>query len=233
MNYYWYMPLYWPAIVSFHFANPSSSSVNTGDKGRCPLSLIPIPSIPGRRGMLPANELARRHPAVLNLRTEPLQWAKGAARQGLPESMWAPVVADLRAAAGTNPSPNPEQGPGSPAAAPAAEASGDAASASLSLEPDPGSRSFSSVSASGAASRLTVPSSSSGGGDGGCGGAGSPAAADGQQSAAAGAAPEAPLRPDSGGAEASVEGPIVRRRRLHFPRAADRGKLFDGHGRAQ
>ena len=203
----------------FHFSSPFPS-LDTGT---------------GRRGMLPANELARRHPAVLNLRTEPLQWAKGAARQGLPESMWAPVVADLRAAAGTNPSPDPEQGPGSPAAAPAGEASGDAASASLSLEPDPGSGSSSSVSASGAASESNVSSSSSGGGDGGCGGAGRPttAAADGQQSEAAGAAPEAALRPGCGGAEASADGPIVQRRRLHFPRAAERGKLFDGHGRAQ
>lgn len=183
--------------------------------------------------MLPANELARRHPAVLNLRTEPLQWAKGAARQGLPESMWAPVVADLQAAAGASPSTDPEKGPGSPAAAPAAEASGGAASASPSLDLDPGPRSSSPVSASGAVSELTVPSSTGGREEGGRGGAGSQAAADGQQSEAAGAAPEAPLRPDSGGAGASVEGPIVQRRRLHFPRAAERGKLFDGRGRAQ
>ena len=182
--------------------------------------------------MLPANDLARRHPAVLNLRTEPLQWAKGAARQGLPESMWAPVVADLRAAA-SSPSPNPEQGPGSPAAAPAAEASGNAASASLSPDPVPNPRSSGLVSASGAASELSVSSSISERGDGGHGGAGSPATAGGQQSEAAGAAPEVPLRPDSGGAGASVDGPIVQRRRLHFPRAAERGKLFDGHGRAQ
>ena len=107
--------------------------------------------------MLPANELARRYPAVLNLRTEPLQWAKGAARNGLPASVWAPVVADLRAAAGATPSPKPEQGPGSPAAVPAAQAPGDAASSSL--DPDPGHGSCSPASARGAASERTALSS--------------------------------------------------------------------------
>ena len=180
--------------------------------------------------MLPANELARRYPAVLNLRTEPLQWAKGAARNGLPESVWAPVVADVRAAAGASPSPDPEQGPRSPAAAPAAEASGGAASTSPAWDPDP--RSLSPVSASGAAGEHTV-SSSNGGHVEGCGGAGSHAIAHDQHSAPAGAQPVAPPRPAGGADAAAVEGPVVHRRRLHFPRAAERGKLFDEHGRAK
>ena len=53
------------------------------------------------RGAAPANDLARRHPHVLNARTEPLRWVQDAARGGLPASVWAAVLTDLCRATGS------------------------------------------------------------------------------------------------------------------------------------
>ena len=63
------------------------------------------------RGSAPANELARRHPHVLNNRVEPLRWAKGAAAAGLPAHAWAAVLADVQRAAGTS-APGADRAPG-------------------------------------------------------------------------------------------------------------------------
>ena len=48
------------------------------------------------RGMLPANELARKHPFILNARIQPLQWAKMAVRGRLPAYAWGDVLADIK-----------------------------------------------------------------------------------------------------------------------------------------
>ncbi|CAL8460640.1 g170 [Coccomyxa elongata] len=48
------------------------------------------------RGMHPANELARKHPFVLNCKLEPLRWAKLAVRGRLPVYTWNTVLADLK-----------------------------------------------------------------------------------------------------------------------------------------
>ena len=49
---------------------------------------------------MPANELARRHPFMLNIRLEPLRWAKLAVRGRLPVYTWNTVLADLKRATG-------------------------------------------------------------------------------------------------------------------------------------
>ncbi len=46
--------------------------------------------------MYPANELARKHPFVLNCKLEPLRWAKLAVRGRLPVYTWNTVLADLK-----------------------------------------------------------------------------------------------------------------------------------------
>ena len=48
------------------------------------------------RGMLPANELARKHPFILNARIQPMQWAKMAVRGRLPAYAWGDVLADIK-----------------------------------------------------------------------------------------------------------------------------------------
>ncbi|EIE25402.1 hypothetical protein COCSUDRAFT_32637 [Coccomyxa subellipsoidea C-169] len=48
------------------------------------------------RGMHPANELARKHPFILNCKLEPLRWAKLAVRGRLPVYTWTTVLADLK-----------------------------------------------------------------------------------------------------------------------------------------
>lgn len=48
------------------------------------------------RGMFPANQLARKHPFILNARIEPLQWAKMAVRGRLPGYAWGAVLADIK-----------------------------------------------------------------------------------------------------------------------------------------
>ena len=48
------------------------------------------------RGMVPANELARKHPFMLNIRLEPLRWAKLAVRGRLPLYTWDAVLKDLK-----------------------------------------------------------------------------------------------------------------------------------------
>ena len=54
-----------------------------------------------RRGMFPANQLARKHPFILNAKIEPLQWAKMAVRGRLPAYAWGDVLADIKANTGT------------------------------------------------------------------------------------------------------------------------------------
>ena len=53
------------------------------------------------RGMFPANQLARKHPFILNAKIEPLQWAKMAVRGRLPAYAWGDVLADIKANTGT------------------------------------------------------------------------------------------------------------------------------------
>ena len=53
------------------------------------------------RGMFPANQLARKHPFILNAKIEPLQWAKMAVRGRLPAYAWGEVLADIKANTGT------------------------------------------------------------------------------------------------------------------------------------
>ena len=48
------------------------------------------------RGMFPANQLARKHPFILNARIEPLQWAKMAVRGRLPAYEWKDVLNDIK-----------------------------------------------------------------------------------------------------------------------------------------
>ena len=54
------------------------------------------------RGMFPANQLARKHPFILNARIEPLQWAKMAVRGRLPAYEWKDVLNDIKKHAGTH-----------------------------------------------------------------------------------------------------------------------------------
>lgn len=48
------------------------------------------------RGMFPANQLARKHPFILNAKIEPLQWAKMAVRGRLPAYEWKDVLNDIK-----------------------------------------------------------------------------------------------------------------------------------------
>ena len=57
------------------------------------------------RGMVPANELARKHPFVLNCKLEPLRWAKLAVRGRLPLYTWTDVLRDLKRNTGKTPFP--------------------------------------------------------------------------------------------------------------------------------
>jgi len=52
------------------------------------------------RGMLPANELARKHPFILNCKLEPLRWSKLAVRGRLPVYTWNSVLDGLKANTG-------------------------------------------------------------------------------------------------------------------------------------
>jgi len=52
------------------------------------------------RGRFPANQLARKHPFILNAKIEPLQWAKMAVRGRLPAYAWKEVLNDIKRAAG-------------------------------------------------------------------------------------------------------------------------------------
>ena len=54
------------------------------------------------RGMFPANQLARKHPFILNARIEPLQWAKMAVRGRLPAYAWKDVLNDIKNHTGNN-----------------------------------------------------------------------------------------------------------------------------------
>ena len=55
--------------------------------------------------MFPANELARKHPFILNCKLEPLRWAKLAVRGRLPLYTWNAVLSDLKRNTGTAPHP--------------------------------------------------------------------------------------------------------------------------------
>ncbi|KAK9909255.1 hypothetical protein WJX75_009573 [Coccomyxa subellipsoidea] len=53
------------------------------------------------RGKHPANELARKHPFILNCKLEPLRWAKLAVRGRLPVYTWNTVLNDLKRNSGS------------------------------------------------------------------------------------------------------------------------------------
>lgn len=46
--------------------------------------------------MFPANELARKHPFILNCKLEPLRWAKLAVRGRLPVYIWNTVLMEMK-----------------------------------------------------------------------------------------------------------------------------------------
>ncbi len=48
------------------------------------------------RGMFPANQLARKHPFILNAKIEPFQWARMAVRGRLPAYKWQDVLSDIK-----------------------------------------------------------------------------------------------------------------------------------------
>lgn len=49
-----------------------------------------------QHGKVPANNLARRHPFVLNMRIPPHTWAKEAQSRRLPRYDWEAVLADMQ-----------------------------------------------------------------------------------------------------------------------------------------
>ena len=49
-----------------------------------------------QQGMVPANNLARRHPFVLNARIAPKEWSSKATRGSLPQYKWRALLADLK-----------------------------------------------------------------------------------------------------------------------------------------
>ncbi len=176
------------------------------------------------RGPAPANELARRHPHVLNNRVEPLRWAKGAAAAGLPAHAWAAVLADVQRAAGPPapgagqvPGPGPMHGGGGLAAMQCAHAEGSGPPAAVA-----------GVSGPARGERPAVGAASSE-----AGAAGSEACvADVRSGDAAMAAFGAKHGTRERSCLREQDIPVVRGRRLRFPGAPRRRKLFDARGRA-
>jgi hypothetical protein len=176
------------------------------------------------RGSAPANELARRHPHVLNNRVEPLRWAKGAAAAGLPAHAWAAVLADVQRAAGTSapgadraPGPGPMHAGGGRAAMQCARAEGlGCATTGVGMSgPERGEQPGADA----------APSEAGAAGAEGHVGVVRP-----------GDAAMAAFGGKHGTRECSYlrehDIPVVRGRRLRFLGAPRRRKLFDAHGRA-